>query len=147
MGTIGFHIYVSRTSAFSSISKSASKYIFSAIGFPSTINNQPPLNRNQTKRDSSLTSTTSTNIPHFTMSSTYSQPQSHFSSSPAQEYDMEPSFTLSAYTREMHQHTKKQMEAASRSARRRSANAEGTNAHGRLDQAGSVSSMDSNQSS
>merc|ERR1712058_14325 len=68
-------------------------------------------------------------------------------SSPSQEYDIESSFTLSAYTREMHQHTKKQMEAASRSARRRSANADGTNAHGRLDQSGSVSSMDGNQSS
>merc|ERR1711939_674122 len=53
---------------------------------------------------------------------------------------------LSIHT-QMHQHTKKQMEAASRSARRRSANADGTNAHGRLDQSGSVSSMDSNQSS
>ncbi|PVH68692.1 hypothetical protein DL98DRAFT_522606 [Cadophora sp. DSE1049] len=81
------------------------------------------------------------------MSSTYTQPQSHFSSSPSQEFDMEPSFTLSAYTREMHQHTKKQMEAASRSARRRSANADGMNVHGRLDQSGSVSSMDSNRSS
>merc|ERR1712144_88778 len=118
----------------------------SAIGISSTTRNQPHFNQNQTSRDNFLTST-STTISHFTMSSTYSQPQSHFSSSPSQEYDIESSFTLSAYTREMHQHTKKQMEAASRSARRRSANADGTNAHGRLDQSGSVSSMDSNQSS
>merc|ERR1711964_318436 len=84
----------------------------SAIGISSTTRNQPHFNQNQTSRDNFLTST-STTISHFTMSSTYSQPQSHFSSSPSQEYDIESSFTLSAYTREMHQHTKKQMEAAS----------------------------------
>merc|ERR1711964_401010 len=83
------------------------------IGISSTTRNQPHFNQNQTSRDNFLTST-STTISHFTMSSTYSQPQSHFSSSPSQEYDIESSFTLSAYTREMHQHTKKQMEAASR---------------------------------
>ncbi|KAE9364569.1 hypothetical protein N431DRAFT_431423 [Stipitochalara longipes BDJ] len=63
------------------------------------------------------------------------------------EYDMDGQFSLSAYSRTMHQHTKKQMEAASRSARRRTANESGTNVHGRLDQEGSVSSMDSTRSS
>ncbi|CZT53083.1 uncharacterized protein RSE6_14523 [Rhynchosporium secalis] len=76
----------------------------------------------------------------------YSQPQSHFSSSPSEEYDMSPSLTLSAYTREMHLHTKKQMEAASSSARRRGPNDEGTNAHARLDKPSSISSMDSGRS-
>ncbi|KAG4428025.1 hypothetical protein IFR05_016491 [Cadophora sp. M221] len=80
------------------------------------------------------------------MSSSYTQPQSQFPSSPTEDFEMDPSLSLSTYTREMHQHTKKQMEAASRSARRRSANADGTNAHGRLDQQGSISSIDSNRS-
>jgi len=65
-------------------------------------------------------------------------------------HDLSPSdgqFSLSAYTRTMHQHTKKQMEAASRSARRRTANTDGTNAHGRLDNEGSVGSMDSARTS
>ncbi|KAH8762263.1 hypothetical protein BGZ57DRAFT_904191 [Hyaloscypha finlandica] len=66
---------------------------------------------------------------------------------PSTEYDMDGQFSLSAYARTMHQHTKKQMEAASRSARRRTANETGTNVHGRLNQEGSVSSMDSTQSS
>ncbi|KAI9047376.1 hypothetical protein LZ554_008822 [Drepanopeziza brunnea f. sp. 'monogermtubi'] len=48
-----------------------------------------------------------------------------------------PITTLSSYTREMHLHTKRQMEAASRSARRRSATA-----HGRLDQQESIGSAD-----
>ncbi|PBP27558.1 hypothetical protein BUE80_DR001418 [Diplocarpon rosae] len=64
-------------------------------------------------------------------STDYAQPQSELSSTSPHDYEMSPSISLSRYTREMHMHTKKQMEAASRSARRRSANAEGTNAHGR----------------
>jgi hypothetical protein len=64
-----------------------------------------------------------------------------------QEYDVNGQVSLSAYSRTMHQHTKKQMEAASRSARRRSANAAGTNAVGSLDTEGSVSSMDNTQTS
>ena len=66
----------------------------------------------------------------------------------AHDHDLsDGNFSLSAYTRTMHQHTKKQMEAASRSARRRTANTDGTNAHGRLDNEGSVGSMDSARTS
>ncbi|PQE24156.1 hypothetical protein CJF31_00002373 [Rutstroemia sp. NJR-2017a BVV2] len=60
-------------------------------------------------------------------------------------FDMEPSNYLFQYSKSMHEHTKKQMEAASSSARRRSANANGTNAHATLRSGGS--SMDSNESS
>ncbi|KAK2623674.1 hypothetical protein QTJ16_006855 [Diplocarpon rosae] len=79
-------------------------------------------------------------------STNYAPPQSEISSTSPHDYDMSPSLSLSRYTREMHMHTKKQMEAASRSARRRSANADGTNPHARLDQEGSVSSIDSSRS-
>ncbi|OWO99969.1 hypothetical protein B2J93_1454 [Marssonina coronariae] len=76
----------------------------------------------------------------------FAQPQSDLSPTARHDYEVRPATSLSRYTREMHMHTKRQMEAASRSARRRSANAEGTNAHGRLGQEGSVSSMDSSRS-
>lgn len=64
-----------------------------------------------------------------------------------QEYDMEPSsYSLSSYARSMHQHTKKQMDAAAKTARRRSPNELGTNAHGSLGNQSSVGSMESRSS-
>ncbi|KAH6666946.1 hypothetical protein B0J14DRAFT_704997 [Halenospora varia] len=47
----------------------------------------------------------------------------NYSSSP---YTDDSSLALSSYARTMHQHTKKQMDAAARLARRRSSNDEGT---------------------
>lgn len=81
------------------------------------------------------------------MSTTQSYPQNELSSSP-REYDLEATFTQEHYAREMFNHTKKQMDAATRlAARRRSLNAHGTNAHATLngDQT-SISSMDSRDS-
>jgi len=67
-----------------------------------------------------------------------------------QEYygDNESTFTISHYAKEMFDHTKKQMDAATRlAARRRSPNANGTNAHGTLsNEQGSISSVDSRES-
>lgn len=83
-------------------------------------------------------STSSTTYPHLSSQQTYSHDLSQ---------SEDGQFSLSAYTRTMHQHTMKQMEAASRSARRRTVNQEGTNAHGRLDNEGSVGSMDSTRTS
>ncbi|KAF7854775.1 hypothetical protein EAF04_010343 [Stromatinia cepivora] len=54
--------------------------------------------------------------------------------------------SLFAYAKLMHEHTRKQMEAANKSARRRSANANGTNAHATL-RSGHESSTDSASSS
>jgi len=81
-------------------------------------------------------------------SSSYAQtPTLQTSSSPPSQYDMDGEFDPMAYARTMYQHTKKQMEAAARLARRR-ANSDGTNAHASLehDATGSVSSMDSARS-
>jgi len=78
-------------------------------------------------------------------SSTAYPTNGHLSTSPA-EYDMDSGFTLLSYTRSMHQHTKEQMDAAARSARRRSPNVNGTNAHGTLGTESTVGSMDSTRS-
>lgn len=58
------------------------------------------------------------------------------------------SFTLSSYARTMHQHTKLQMEAASRSARRCSSEQDASNAHGNMRPVAgeSIGSMDSQRS-
>jgi len=82
----------------------------------------------------------------FTMSSSAYPSNGQLSTSP-QEYDMDSNFTVSTYARTMFQHTQKQMDAATRSAKRRRASEKnGVNAHGTLDTQGSVSSMDSNRS-
>ncbi|TVY60795.1 hypothetical protein LSUE1_G008136 [Lachnellula suecica] len=81
------------------------------------------------------------------MSSQYAQATPRLASSP-QEYDMEPSsYSLSSYARSMQQHTQKQMDAASKLARRRSSDAHATNPHGTLGSQSSVGSMDSARSS
>lgn len=83
----------------------------------------------------------------FTMSSSAYPSNGQLSTSP-QEYDMDSNFTVSTYARTMFQHTQKQMDAATRSAKRRRANEKsGVNAHGTLDTQGSVSSTDSSYSS
>ncbi|KAF8857532.1 hypothetical protein BDZ45DRAFT_744346 [Acephala macrosclerotiorum] len=66
------------------------------------------------------------------MSTTQSYSRGELSSS-HQEYDLEATFTQEHYAREMFNHTKKQMDAATTlAARRRSPNAHGTNAHATL---------------
>jgi hypothetical protein len=83
----------------------------------------------------------------FTMSSSAYPSNGQLSTSP-QEYDMESNFTVSTYSRTMFQHTQKQMDAATRSAKRRRASEKnGVDAHGILDTQGSVSSTDSSYSS
>jgi len=76
-------------------------------------------------------------------SSTY-QPQVSTFSSPG--YETAPHIDLFSYSRVMHQHTKQQMEAASRSARRRSPQSEGSKGHVRLGTEESVESMDTTRS-
>ncbi|APA13543.1 hypothetical protein sscle_11g083130 [Sclerotinia sclerotiorum 1980 UF-70] len=68
---------------------------------------------------------------------TVSYPSPSLSSHETQDID-----SLFTYAKLMHEHTRKQMEAADRSARRRSANADGTNAHATL-RSGHESSTDS----
>jgi len=78
------------------------------------------------------------------MSSTTTYPfQSSLRSS--QFYNDEPSspIDIHSYTRTMREHTAKQMEAATLSARRRSADTNGNNAHASLNTHGSISSVDS----
>jgi hypothetical protein len=71
------------------------------------------------------------------------QSNDQLSASP-QHYDMYSNFTVSTYSRTMFQHTQKQMDAATRSAKRRRASEQnGVDAHGTLDTQGSVSSTDS----
>jgi hypothetical protein len=83
----------------------------------------------------------------FTMSSSAYSSNGQLSSSP-QEYDIDSNFTVSTYARTMFQHTQKQMDAATRSAkRRRASEGNGANAHEKLDTHGSVSSTDSRYSS
>jgi hypothetical protein len=79
----------------------------------------------------------------FTMPPAAYQSNDQLSASP-QHYDMDSNFTVSTYSRTMFQHTQKQMDAATRSAKRRRASEQnGVNAHGTLDTQGSVSSTDS----
>ncbi|EKD14724.1 hypothetical protein MBM_06935 [Drepanopeziza brunnea f. sp. 'multigermtubi' MB_m1] len=74
---------------------------------------------------------------HLTSSSSPScaQSQQHYdndNSNTTHDQPSSPTTTLSSYTREMHLHTKRQMEAASRSARRRSGNAHGVGSADRV---------------
>jgi len=82
------------------------------------------------------------------MSASQQYPHSTLSSSSPQEYDVESTWTQANYAREMFNHTKKQMDAATRSAaRRRSPNAAGTNVHRTLNgDETSISSVDSRES-
>jgi len=57
-----------------------------------------------------------------------------------------PMEDLCAYSRTMHQHTKKQMEAASRSARRRASQEEDARSYSTEESGSSMASMDSHQS-
>ena len=85
-----------------------------------------------------------TNTLTMPSKTTYHSQPSQVSTSPTPNgYEMDLPLDLNSYTRTMRQHTQKQMELAMRSAKRRSHIDTGSNAHGRLDTEGSVSSMDS----
>jgi hypothetical protein len=78
------------------------------------------------------------------MSSSAYPSNGQLSTSP-QEYDMDSNFTASTYSRTMYQHTQMQMDAATRSAKRRRASEK--NGVAVLGTEGSRSSMDSRSSS
>ena len=85
---------------------------------------------------------------HFKMPCKVSYPPSAQLPSAPQYSDSVPPFDMNSYASSMHQHTKKQMEAATGSARRRTPDINGVNIHGSLDNGGgSVSSLDSQTSS
>jgi hypothetical protein len=90
-----------------------------------------------------------TNSSHKMSSTSY--PQSSQLSSSTQYYDADSPLDIATYARSMHQHTKKQMEAAAKSAWRRTPELngiDGINAHGTLvNEGGSTSSLDSRRSS
>ncbi|KAG0646394.1 hypothetical protein D0Z07_7649 [Hyphodiscus hymeniophilus] len=80
-------------------------------------------------------------------SSTYAHSQTSQRSSSPQYYEASDSpIDITSYARSMHQHTKKQMEAATKSSRRRSPDVNGINAHATLDNHASMSSLDSRRS-
>ncbi|KAF7945354.1 hypothetical protein EAE96_010129 [Botrytis aclada] len=64
-------------------------------------------------------------------SSTASFPSNGYMSHEEHE-NSQDTFSLFDYARSMHEHTKKQLEAADKSARRRSANSMGSNSHATL---------------
>ncbi|KAF7876991.1 uncharacterized protein EAF02_008211 [Botrytis sinoallii] len=80
-------------------------------------------------------------------SSTASYPSNGYMSH--EEHESSPdAFSLFDYARSMHEHTRKQMEAADKSARRRSANSMGSNTHATLRTGhDATTSMDSSSSS
>ncbi|EPE24886.1 hypothetical protein GLAREA_11467 [Glarea lozoyensis ATCC 20868] len=69
------------------------------------------------------------------------------SSTSPSSFPQEDAYSLESYTQKMFQHTKKQMEAASRSARRRIAQADGVSNMATLSKEGSMDSARSSVSS
>lgn len=86
------------------------------------------MNSIQSNGYSSTSTMTSTPSKTFSLSTTDSSP-----------------IDLTTYSRRMSLHTKRQMEAASRAVRRRSANDESTNVNASLEKASSISSVDSRE--